>query len=591
MGNGVALALRGGNTLPDSIFPEASEFGPLFILAIVLMAGAAGGGLAKRLRVPGITGNIVAGALLAYTLFRNIDAEQALEPLSTFAISLIAVTAGGHFSYRRIHNALKRILFVSAFEVAGAVTLVFVTLLLYGVEWQTALLLGSLAASTAPATTVVLIQENRAKGPLVKTLLASVSIDSSLCILSFAFVLSLLGGLYEHGVMVHGLADGLRQTGFQLAVSGLLGVGIGKAATLLYDHHRFHDFSVTLVAVLAAQGLSEYLGTSSLLTCLFMGVYLGNSAPKNEAQLTALEPVEPLLYTAFFTLAGTALHLDILVHSGLVCVLYIVARFAGKGLGAYIGATLAKASPRIRNNIGFGFMPQAGVALGLVVILQGDDRIPSEMSSYIATLVLAGVTLNEIIGPFFTRFALRRSGEAGLDRPRLVEFLDEEFILTDLEAKDQWEAIEKLTDFYARTHKLDTGARDALLATVVEREQDGSTAIGKGAAIPHGRVESGTAIQGVLGICPAGVDFQAYDGDPVHLIVLIVTPQDHEQRHLEVMASLSMIISNPVVRTRLAAATNANEAWEVIEGEEIRGINYFLNMKDEEPNGSVQEGS
>ncbi|MFP6598261.1 MAG: hypothetical protein VCC01_12450, partial [Candidatus Hydrogenedentota bacterium] len=90
--------------------------GPLLILGVVLIAGSAGGWVARRLHVPSITGNIIAGTLLAVTVFRGVGVARELQPLSSFAIGLIAVTAGEHFSYRRIHNALRRIMFISIFE-------------------------------------------------------------------------------------------------------------------------------------------------------------------------------------------------------------------------------------------------------------------------------------------------------------------------------------------------------------------------------------------------------------------------------------------------------------------------------------------
>ena len=89
--------------------------GPLLSLGVVLIAGSAGGWAAGRIGVPRVTGNIVAGVLTAVTVFREIEVVRVLQPLSTFAISLIAVTAGGHFSYRRLHNALRRILFIAVF--------------------------------------------------------------------------------------------------------------------------------------------------------------------------------------------------------------------------------------------------------------------------------------------------------------------------------------------------------------------------------------------------------------------------------------------------------------------------------------------
>lgn len=263
---------------------------------------------------------------------------------------------------------------------------------------------------------------------------------------------------------------------------------------------------------------------------------------------------------------------------GIPCLLYVLARGFGKGLGAMVGAVLSRCSARITRSIPFGFMPQAGVALGLAVIFEGDARIPEEVSSFVMTMVLAAVAINEIVGPFFTRLTLSRAHEAGLDRPRLVEFLDEEYILTGLEAEDKWDALRKLTEFYARTHKISSEDRQAIYDSIVAREKEFSTAIGRGAALPHARVEKGSAIRGVLAICPDGVDFDAPDGQRVRLFVLIVTPQEHEQRHLDVLASLNAMLAHPVARTRLIASENANEAWEVLESEETRDYNYFLDM-------------
>jgi len=412
----------------------------------------------------------------------------------------------------------------------------------------------------------------------VKTLLAVVSVDSSICILLFAFVHSLLAAYFAHGEIQSGLVEGLSQAGRQLLGSAALGCGLGIISTPLFEHHRFHNFSTVLVAILFATGISSLFGFSPLLTCLAYGAFLGNTSRENERQLDALEPVEPLLYTAFFTLAGIGIHLDLLLAAGIPCLLYVLARGFGKGLGAMVGAVLSRCSARITRSIPFGFMPQAGVALGLAVIFEGDARIPEEVSSFVMTMVLAAVAINEIVGPFFTRLTLSRAHEAGLDRPRLVEFLDEEYILTGLEAEDKWDALRKLTEFYARTHKISSEDRQAIYDSIVAREKEFSTAIGRGAALPHARVEKGSAIRGVLAICPDGVDFDAPDGQRVRLFVLIVTPQEHEQRHLDVLASLNAMLAHPVARTRLIASENANEAWEVLESEETRDYNYFLDM-------------
>jgi mannitol/fructose-specific phosphotransferase system IIA component (Ntr-type) len=103
-----------------------------------------------------------------------------------------------------------------------------------------------------------------------------------------------------------------------------------------------------------------------------------------------------------------------------------------------------------------------------------------------------------------------------------------------------------------------------------------STALGHGIAIPHGRIKKGPAIQGVMAICRDGVDFDAPDGEPVKLIMLIVTPEDKKDMHLKVLASLSAMVADETIRTRIIAAISPEDAMEVIESEEVRGYNYFL---------------
>lgn len=234
----------------------------LLILGIVLVAGSAGGWLAARFGVPRVTGNIVAGVLMAVTIFREIEVARVLQPLSTFAISLIAVTAGGHFSYRRLHNSLRRILYISFFEVLFAVGLVYLTLSIFPVSWPIeqvwplALILSVLAASTAPGTSVAIIRENYAKGPAVKTLLAVVSVDSSLCILLFAFVHSLLAAYFVHGEMDTGLAEGILQAARQLIGSAVLGVGLGIIASTISARYSRRFCSPRASRLCSASALS-----------------------------------------------------------------------------------------------------------------------------------------------------------------------------------------------------------------------------------------------------------------------------------------------------------------------------------------------
>ena len=211
-----------------------------------------------------------------------------------------------------------------------------------------------------------------------------------------------------------------------------------------------------------------------------------------------------------------------------------------------------------------------------MVLLDTDESMPRAMTNAVGAIILAAVTINEIVGPFFTKAALIRSGEHGRDRERLVEFMAEEFIIVDLKAADRWDAIRQLTSFLMRTHRVEHITEDELCATIFEREKQMSTGMGNGIAIPHGRIKKGRAIQGVMGICRDGIDFDAPDGESVKLILLIVTPEGKKDMHLKVLGSLSAMLSNETIRNRIIAAISPEDAMEVIESEEARGFNYFL---------------
>lgn len=557
----------------------SSSLSPFLVVSILILVGVLGGWLAGLLRLPHITGNILGGVLVGPACLGIIGSHSemlTLQPLSTFAMSLIAVSIGGHLSYRRIHNSIRRIVSISIMEVTTTVMVVIVVARLFHMDWPMSLMLGAVSAATAPATTIALIHELRCKGPFVKTLVSVVALDNIFCILLFVMMRTFVSAYFESGETTGKIDEALLLSAYHLCGALALGITAGAISKKLVSKPRFHDFSTIFVAIMVCDGLAAYLGLSPLLVNLFFGVYLGNSSEVAERQLTTLEPLEPILYICFFTLAGASLHLDSMMEVGGLALVYFASRFIGKGLGAALGGMIGKCSKRLWQNMSFSLVPQAGIAIGLVVLLDSDESMPRTMTNVVGAIILAAVTINEIVGPFFTKAALLRSKEAGRDRERLVEFLAEEFITVDLRALDKWDAIRQMVAFLMRTHRVEHVSQEELYQTVVEREKKVSTAMGKGVAMPHGHIPKGPAIQGVMAICRAGIDFDAPDNEPVKLIMLIVTPADKKDMHLKVLASLSSMVRDTAIRSRIISAISPEDAMEVIESEEARGYNYFL---------------
>jgi mannitol/fructose-specific phosphotransferase system IIA component (Ntr-type)/NhaP-type Na+/H+ or K+/H+ antiporter len=558
---------------------HTEHLSPFLVVGVLILAGFAGGWVAKLLKLPHVTGNILGGVVVGPACLGLIGTHEQLhelQPLSTFAMSLVAVSIGGHLSYRRIHNSLRRIISISVFEIGCSVITVMVAAKLFGMDWPTTCLLGAISASTAPATTIALIREMRAKGPFVKTLISAVALNNILCILLFVMMRTFVAAYFESGETAGKVDDALILSAYHLLGALVLGFSAGWISKVLVSKPKFHDFTTILLAIMLLDGLAAYLHLSPLLVNLFFGVFLGNSSEVAERQLTTLVPLEPILYVCFFTLAGVSLHLDAMLAVGLLALIYVSARVLGKSIGAALGGVVGKCSRRIWTNMSFALYPQSGIAIGLVVLLSNDAYIPEEIKQAVSAIILAGVTLAEIAGPFCTKAALARSGESGRDRQRLVEFLAEEFIMVDLKALDKWDAIRQLVGFLMRTHRVEHITQEELYQSIVDREKDMSTAMGRGIAIPHGHIEKGPAIQGVMAICREGMEFDSPDGDPVKLIMLIVTPKDKKDMHLKVLSSLSSMVSDEAIRTRLMAAISPEDAMEVIESKEARDYNYFL---------------
>lgn len=558
---------------------HSGHLSPFLVVGILILAGFAGDWVGKFFKLPHVTGNILGGIVIGPTclgLIGTHDQLHDLQPIATFAMSLVAVSIGGHLSYRRIHNSLRRIVSISIFEVGLSVLTVLIACKLFGMDWPMTLLLAGIAASTAPATTIALIRESRAKGPFVKTLISTVALNNILCILIFVMMRTFVSAYFESGETIGKIDDALILSSYHLLGALGLGLGMGWITKVLVSKPKFHDFTTILLAIMLLDGLAAFLHLSPLLVCLFFGVFLGNSSEVAEKQLNTLTPLEPTLYVIFFTLAGVSLHLDALMAVGLIALVYIGSRVLGKSIGAALGGIVGKSSRRMWMNMSYALYPQSGIAIGLVVLLSNDMHVPEEIKQAVGAIILAGVTVAEVIGPFATKAALARSGEANRDRQRLVEFLAEEFIIVNLKALDKWDAIRQLVAFQMKTHRVEHISQEELYQSVIEREKDMSTAMGRGIAIPHGHIDKGPAIQGVMAICREGIEFDSPDGDPVKLIMLIVTPKDKKDMHLKVLSSLSSMVSDDAIRERLIAAISPEDAMEVIESKEARDYNYFL---------------
>jgi PTS system fructose-specific IIC component len=449
-----------------------------------------------------------------------------------------------------------------------------------GMTWEPASLLAALAVSTAPATIVALVKETRSRGVFVKTLVAAVALNNVACILLFELARSL--GRYGHlGSGAMGLGAALLAPAHQIAYAGLIG---GIAAVAMHLLQRFVVKPETIstagiLVILLTAGLSIHLGISPLLSCLFLGLVQTNLTPEREKLVDALfSNFEPAILAVFFTLAGMELDFSLIEAAGVAGAVFFVARLAGKLLSVRAAMTLAGATEKVRTYLGMALLPQAGLAIGLVLIVQDDPTLQDrqQMLHLLLAIVLGVVTLNEIVGPILTKIALERSGDAGRDRRRLLDFLQEQNILTNFKADSMTQAIERLVNHLAASHRLEVDRRE-LLASALEREAQASTCLGGGLAVPHAILPEGHRAVGVMALSRAGLAFPAPDDKPVHCIVLLGTSRDESKLHLQILATLARTIGTDAsMQDRLFGASSPAHAAEILHGEESDDFNVFL---------------
>ncbi len=560
----------------------------LLVLALVLLAGAAAGNLVRRIGLPAVTGQILAGIALGPSLAQELGLRPVfdlamidrLQPLTTFALGLVAVTIGSHLNFHRLRNAVRRLAWMVVLEATLTPLLVFAAIAAVRPDLpEIAALLAALAVSTAPATIVALVKETRSRGVFVKTLIASVALNNMACILLFELV---------HATTRAGRVPGAEATLAWAALapfkallfSSLLGGGAGLLLILATRRVVKSDRLATasMLAILLTAGAADWLGVSSLLACMFLGLTLANLTPeKDELGHAVFADFESAIYAVFFTLAGMELDFGYVALAGLLAVPMVLARGAGKVLAAQIAMRIAGATDRVRRYLGIALLPQAGVAVGLMLVVHEDPAFADVRELFLA-IGLTVVTLHEIIGPLLTRHALARSGDLGKDRARLIDFLREENIVTGLKVRMETkeEVIRELCTILVRTNHLKIDP-ERLFASVMERETQVSTCVGGGLAVPHGALPEGERFCGAMGLSRRGLDVETPDGRPLHCVVLLATPPDQRERHLQVLAALARAIgTDPAVQAELFDADSPAHAYEILHAEEAEHFNTWL---------------
>ena len=389
----------------------------LTTLGILLLGGLAVEWLGRRLPLPRVTLLLVFGFLVgpeATGLLPAAAPEDWFDTVTRLALVMAGFLVGERFSFDRLQRYGRTVVTISVVEALGTAAVTALGLLALGAPLALALLLGAIACATAPAATYDVVDEEAAEGSFTDTLLGIIGIDDAWGLILFSVaataVAAMAGGPAGFGFLM----DAVREVGGAVTLGAVLGVAAGLLT------QRIEEGQPTLLEaaaiVLLTAGLSSLLEVSYILTAMVLGSVMTNVAQHHDRAFHEIEHLEWPFMVLFFVLAGASLHIDALGQVGVIGGAYVVLRIAGKFAGAALGARLAGADPRIVRWMGLAVMPQAGIALGMALVVE--QRFP-EVGRTLLPLIIGSTVVFELLGPVCTRLALRRVGEAGAGaRPR-----------------------------------------------------------------------------------------------------------------------------------------------------------------------------
>lgn len=381
----------------------------IIIIGLLLLLGFAGGKIINVIKLPAVTGYVLIGILLGASAINIISVNMLinLKFIEALGLSLVALIIGGDLHIKKLKELGRMVMIITIVQVFGAfATVSLVTGLLLRLPWAIAIILGAISSATAPAATVAVIHEYKAKGPLTDTLMAIVALDDAVCVILFSIVVAAAKLMVDSSTFnIKHLLLPVWDIGGSFIFGCIIGIVTIKLMKWIKDRHELVIIVVGFAFLFGE--FAEQFHMSALLVNMMYGFVLVNFSP-NPRILRNLIDIELPIFICFFTLAGASLNLKILISNWLPALVFIIARAIGKVSGVYIGGLLSNAPDIIKKYLGFGMLPQAGVAIALVLAVQSEFP---DLARFITALVLAAVAANEIVGPIGTKFALKKSGE------------------------------------------------------------------------------------------------------------------------------------------------------------------------------------
>ncbi len=404
----------------------------LLSVSIALLGGLLMTRAFKPLKLPSVTAYLIAGVLIGpYCMgklgvsglgFNSHDAVEALKLVSEVALGFIAFAIGNEFRVEDLKKTGRQACIIGVFQ--ALVATLFVDLALWGlhllmpdkISVAQAITLGAIATATAPAATLMVVRQYKAKGPLTDLLLPIVALDDAVGLIVFAVSFGIARSLGQGAVdVISVIVNPIIEIVLSLGLGAVLGYLLTQLEKLFNSNTNRLNMSIAFVFLTVSLSMMDFhighihISFSSLLVCMMLGTVFCNICPLSHDIMERTDKWTSPLFALFFVISGAELELGVFKDGAvvLVGVVYILFRSLGKYTGTFISAKISKCSPSICKYLGITLLPQAGVALGMCTLAMelGSDGV------LIRNITLFAVLIYELFGPLFTRMALTAAGD------------------------------------------------------------------------------------------------------------------------------------------------------------------------------------
>ena len=392
------------------------------VVGIMLLTSYLFSDIVKKIKLPRLSGYMLMGVILGTSGVGVLtdDIVDNLQFLENLALSFIALTAGGELRFSQVKVYKKSIVYILASQMViifFGMTIIFYLIagyipLLSGLNrfmvLGFAILFAGISLSTSPSTAIGIITELQSQGKVTNIVLIITVLKAILLILFFPIIITLAKQFYLESVSFN--LSLLTDISLQLLASVLTGIVMG-GVIIWYLKKVKVEMSLFLLGItLAITEVSSLFGLEVLLTSLVTGIVVQNFSRHGQSLISGIEIFSLPIYVIFFCFAGAKLHVEILGEALLITFILVLARFLLNYAGNYVGAVLAREDRFIKNYSWMGYIGQAGIALGLGVIIK--QNLPDETGEYFLTILISTVVINEMLGPILLKYIFVKSGDA-----------------------------------------------------------------------------------------------------------------------------------------------------------------------------------